>query len=500
MIATQELSQAVGVRPACTALNMARATFYRRRERMVVTPVTVAPDAATLDAVTSPPLTLMLPPSPWSPPLSPRKPSPRALSSVEVATIRTLLNSEKYQDRAPREVYAAELDAGRYHCSVRTMYRILTQDQATRERRDQLRHPNYQKPELLATGPKQLWTWDITKLCGPGKGEYFQLYVILDAFSRYVVGWMLARYESQDLAARLISETVAKEGVVESELTLHSDRGPAMKSHGVAQLLATLGITKSHSRPHVSNDNPFSESQFKMLKYCPEFPDRFESFEHGLAFCRKFFPWYNDEHYHSGIGLLTPAMLHHGLATSVRAERARTLHAAYAAHPERFVQGLPQPPAVPTAVWINPPTKVDANVGEVGETVSTSNANVSAVSESCESAEVALPEGALRAVERAPETDIVRAQETDVACAPEKRLSEAVGLRKPAMLLAHPWLEYPLLSCVPAELKSDSSSVEENTSAASPPQHPLDTLVMPDKILGVWGLAPRAAGPAPHTK
>jgi putative transposase len=431
MIATGELGQQVGLRQACAALNVSRATFYRRRERSAA-PQPRPPQAAT---------------------------SPRGLSGDEITAVRALLNSERYQDRAPREVYAAELDAGRYHCSVRTMYRILSKDHATRERRNQLRHPDYAKPELLAQGPNQLWTWDITKLLGPRKGEYFHLYVILDAFSRYVVGWMLAHCESAELAARLIRETVDKEGVLESQLTIHSDRGPAMKSQGVAQLLASLGVAKSHSRPHVSNDNPFSESQFKTLKYCPEFPDRFATFAQALEFCRKFFLWYNDEHYHSGIGLLTPAMLHRGTATAVREKRVRTLHAAYAAHPERFVQGLPMPAELPTAVWINPPSKVNA------------------VDESCG--------------EALPHSE--RALKTDLVCAQEKRLPETVGLRKPEAPLAHPWPDYPSLSCVPAELKSVSSSVEENTAAAAPPQHPLDTLAMPPKILGVWGQAPSAA-------
>ena len=244
MMATQELSQAVGVRPACAALGVARATFYRQRDGH--TRASAGTAAGVFAA--------------------------GAESCEERNAVRSLLSSEPFCDRAPREVYAAELDAGRYHCSVRTMYRILQQDQSSRERRNQLRHPHYQKPELLATGPNQVWSWDITKLLGPQKWTYYYLYVILDIFSRYVVGWLLAHRESADLARRLIRETVVKQGVVEEQLTIHSDRGPSMTSHGVAQLLASLGVTKSHSRPQVSNDNPFSESQFKTLKYWPEFP------------------------------------------------------------------------------------------------------------------------------------------------------------------------------------------------------------------------------------
>ncbi len=415
MIATKELSQDVGVRPACVALGVARATFYRQRDGQAT-----------------------------SQPKPPRKArSPRALSSTERDAVRALLNSAGYCDRAPREVYAAELDAGRYHCSVRTMYRILQQDQSTRERRNQLRHPQYQKPELLATGPKQVWSWDITKLLGPQKWTYYYLYVILDIFSRYVVGWMLAHRESADLARRLIRETVVKQGVVEEQLTIHSDRGPSMTSHGVAQLLASLGVTKSHSRPQVSNDNPFSESQFKTMKYWPEFPDRFAGFEQAHSFCGRFFSWYNDEHYHSGIGLVTPAMLHYGAAARVRDERQRTLSVAYAAHPERFVQGWPAPPALPTAVWINPPPPVSA--------------------------------------------------------AQEKRLPETHCPQKPEVHLAHPWPGYPSSSCVPAELNSVSPDRRECTAADTPLQHPLDTLVMPDKILGVWGQAPREQKIIPHS-
>jgi putative transposase len=266
-----------------------------------------------------------------------------------------VLHAERFVDKAPAEVYAALLDEGRYLCSIRTMYRILHDAQEVRERRNQLRHPAYVKPQLVATGPNQVWSWDITKLLGPAKWTYYYLYVILDIFSRFAVGWMLAHRENAGLAQRLIRETLLKWNVPRDQLVVHSDRGPSMRSQTVAQLLATLGITKSHSRPRVSNDNPFSESQFKTLKYRPEFPKRFASFQHALSFCRQFFPWYNQQHYHWGLGLLTPATVHFGLADSVLAARQRVLEAAHVAHPERFVRQPPKPLPLPKAVWINPP-------------------------------------------------------------------------------------------------------------------------------------------------
>ena len=274
------------------------------------------------------------------------------------------LHSERFVDREPAEVYATLLDENTYLCSIRTMYRILHEAREVRERRDQLRHPRYHKPELLATAPNQVWSWDITKLLGPAKWTYFYLYVMLDVFSRYVVGWLLAQRESADLARRLICESCEKQGLDPTRLTIHSDRGPSMRSQSVAQLLATLGVTKSHSRPHVSNDNPFSESHFKTLKYRPEFPDRFDSQEHGLGFCRAFFPWYNDEHHHWGLGLLTPATVHFGHAPRLLDARQNTLTAAYMAHPERFVRREPQPLPLPTAVWINPPKIPSQTPGE----------------------------------------------------------------------------------------------------------------------------------------
>jgi putative transposase len=326
MKAIDELPPQVSTAAVCRSLGVPRATLYRHRRPKLPLP------AAT-----------------------PRPTPPRALSDHERQEVIDVLHSEPFADKAPAEVYATLLDRGKYLCSIRTMYRVLDSRQEVRERRDQLRHPTYHKPQLVASAPNQVWSWDITKLLGPAKWTYFHLYVILDIFSRYVVGWMLASRESEHLAERLIRETVVKEGVARDQLTIHSDRGPSMRSQTVAQLLATLGITKSHSRPHVSDDNPFSESQFKTLKYRPEFPDRFESIQHGLDFCGKFFHWQNHEHHHWGLGLLTPATVHHRQANVALARRQAVLAAAYATHPERFVRQPPQPLPLPCQVWINPP-------------------------------------------------------------------------------------------------------------------------------------------------
>jgi putative transposase len=333
MTAAENLAPHVGVSQACEALDVPRASFYRRRDRQSES----AGDASCKTRASS-----------------------RALLASEREKVRQTLYSERFMDKSPSQVFSTLLDEGQYLCSVRTMYRILEEDNASKERRNQLKRPNYTKPELLATGPNQVWSWDITKLLGPAKWKYYYLYVILDIFSRYVVGWMLAHREQADLAKRLIRETIEKHNVHEDQLIIHSDRGPSMTSHSVSQLLITLGVTKSHSRPHVSNDNPFSESQFKTMKYRPDFPCRFGSYEDSLGHCRQFFDWYNDEHYHSGIGLMTPASLHYGQAPKVVASRQRALQSAYAAHPERFVNGVPKPPELPSAVWINPPSKDDA--------------------------------------------------------------------------------------------------------------------------------------------
>jgi len=318
----------------CSAINLPRATFYRWRGR-------------TSGAEPRP--------------VRPRPAPPRALAPEERQQVLDQLHSDRFVDKSPGEVCATLLDEGQYLCSPRTMYRILASAQEVRERRDQLKHPVYTKPELLATGPNQVWSWDITKLLGPEKWTYFYLYVIIDIFSRYVVGWMVATRESAALASRLVWETCLKQGLPnDHNLIIHSDRGAPMKSKLLAQLLADLGITKSFSRPQVSNDNPFSESHFKTLKYHPGFPGRFGCIEDARGHCGPFFDWYNDEHRHSGIEMLTPAMLHYGRADEILAARYNVLQAAYLARPERFVKGEPRVAQAPTAVWINPPGTVPA--------------------------------------------------------------------------------------------------------------------------------------------
>ena len=327
MDAVDQLAVTVGIAEACRVLGVPRSSHYRARQARIA-----------------------------SPPLPRERPVPtRALSAEERTTVREVLNSPRFQDCAPREVYATLLDEATYLCSWRTMYRILAAADEVRERRDQLRRPTYTKPELLATRPRELWSWDITKLKGPTKWTYYYLYVILDVFSRYVVGWMISERETAELAEAFIAETCAKEGVCPKQLTLHADRGSAMTSKSVAQLLADLGVTKTHSRPHVSNDNPYSEAQFKTLKYRPDYPAQFGSAADARGWARPFFQWYNHEHHHSGIGLLTPATVHSGQAAETIAARQHVLLAACQAHPERFVRGAPRPPALPTAVWINPP-------------------------------------------------------------------------------------------------------------------------------------------------
>jgi len=317
----------IGMTAACRALGVSRATAYRRKH----------PKA----------------------PARPRsgRASPLALSDAERDQVLEALHSERFVDASPATVYATLLDEGTYLASERTMYRLLAANDEVRERRNQLRHPAYAAPELLATGANELWSWDITKLRGPATWTWFYLYVVLDVFSRYVPGWLVAGRESAALAERLIADSVAKHEVPAGQLTIHADRGSSMRSKPVALLLADLGIAQSHSRPHVSNDNPYSEAQFKTLKYRPTFPGRFGSIEDARSFCREFFHWYNHEHRHSGIGLMTPATVHFGLAPDVQAARAATLERAYASHPERFVRGLPMPPELPAAVWINKPAE-----------------------------------------------------------------------------------------------------------------------------------------------
>lgn len=328
MLTITEIGPRLGVAPTCAAMGVARSTYYRHR---------------------------------WFGPKQPSRPTPaRALSLVERQEVLSVLHEPQFVDEAPGHVYARLLDEGRYLCSERTMYRILAENAEVRERRNQLRHPVYHKPELLATAPNQVWSWDITKLLGPVKWTYYYLYVILDIFSRYVPGWLLARVESAALAKQLIEETCLRQGIPKDRLTIHSDRGPAMTSKTVALLLSDLGVTKSLSRPHVSNDNPYSEAQFKTLKYRPGFPQRFGCEQDGRAHCRAFFAWYNTEHRHSGIGMMTPESVHYGHAPHIQAARQQTLATAYARHPERFVRRKPSPPKMQEAAWINPPKEKSA--------------------------------------------------------------------------------------------------------------------------------------------
>ena len=289
--------------------------------------------------------------------VTPRPPrrSHRRLSDEDRAAVLAVLHSDDFLDLAPPQVYARLLDQGMYLCSISTMYRLLRANQEVRERRDLARHPNYSKPELLATAPRQVFTWDIAELRGPVKGSMFHLFVMIDIFSRYVVGWMVANRENAKLAAVFIAETMRKEGIAPGQVLLHADRGKPMTAKPIVRLLDTLGVVESHSRPHVSDDNPFSEAHFKTFKYHPTFPDRFGSQEDAEAFCDTFFTAYNNEHRHSGIALLTPAMVHHGEAGNVLAARATVLATAYDLHPERFVRGKPTPEDLPPSVWINPP-------------------------------------------------------------------------------------------------------------------------------------------------
>ena len=329
------LTPTVGVVLLCRALSIPRACWYRHAR----------PDVTTAEVLA---------------PAEPDRTSPRALGSDERQAILDLLHSPRFQDRSPTEVYATLLDEGIYLASERTFYRLLADAGETIERRNQLSHPSYHQPELLAVRPNEVWSWDITKLLGPAKWTDYYLYVILDIFSRYVVGWMVAHQELAALAERLIADTIAKQNITADQLTLHADRGTSMTSKPVALLLADLGVVKTHARPHVSNDNPFSEAQFKTLKYWPGFPERFTTIEEARVFCQDFFAWYNTEHRHAGIGLMTPDAVHDGRATELHAARALVLLQAYTAHPERFVNQLPIPPPLPTAAWINPPKPTES--------------------------------------------------------------------------------------------------------------------------------------------
>ena len=325
MEATTTLSEKVGVQAACSALGLPRSTFYRHR-------------------------------SPRPPSERERPRPPLALADEERQAVLEVLHAPAFVDRSPHQIWAVLLDEAQQHlCSVRTMYRILETEGEVRERRNQLRHPHYQKPELVATAPNQVWTWDLTKLKGPVKWTYYYLYVILDLYSRYVVGWMVARREASSLAQRLIRETLVKQGIGRDELTLHADRGSSPAAKSVALLLADLGVRKSHSRPHTSNDNPFSEAQLKTLKYHPSFPERFGSLQDARGFCASFLGWYNHDHRHSSLALLTPADVHYGRGESILEQRAAVLRQAFEANPQRFKGRVPSPGALPEAVWINPP-------------------------------------------------------------------------------------------------------------------------------------------------
>ena len=323
--AAEELSAIVGTRPACRALGAAPATIYRRRR------------------------------PPKRKAGRPRGAPARALSTLERAVVLAELHSERFADASPAAVWATLLDEGRYLCSQRTMYRLLAGNGELRERRDQLQHPAYARPELLASAANEVWSWDITKLKGPATWSYYYLYAILDVFSRYIVGWSVQQRESGEIAKALIGQATGQQRITPGSLTVHADRGSSMTSKPVAFLLADLGVTRTHNRPYTSTDNPYSEAHFKTLKYRPAFPERFGSIEEARAFCREFFAWYNHEHRHSGIGLMAPAAVHHGRAKEIHEARARVLTRAYARTPERFVARPPRPPELPTAAWINKP-------------------------------------------------------------------------------------------------------------------------------------------------
>ena len=330
MVAIEAVTTTGEIAALCLSVGLARATLYRRRQPARTPTPTV------------------------------RAASSRALVPAERHAVLDVLHSERFVDQSPAEVHATLLDEQTYLCSTRTMYRVLAAADEVRERRAQARHPAYAKPELVATAPNQIWSWDITKLKGPIPYLYYSLYVILDLFSRYVVGWMVAAHENARLAQRLIEATCLKQGIGPHQLTIHADRGAPMRSKLVAELFADLSIGASHSRPRVSNDNPFSEAQFRTFKYRPEFPDRFGSIEHARHIGHHLFTWYNDAHHHSGLTYLTPADVHQGRAATRLEVRHHTRLAAYDAHPERFVQGPPRLETLPHAVWINPPAKTTA--------------------------------------------------------------------------------------------------------------------------------------------
>lgn len=317
---------------ACDSLSLSRATYYR-------------------DVNSRP-----------SPASAPRSVHPSSLTLVEQQQVIAELNSDRFSDIAVSQVHATLLDEGRYLCSKSTMYRLLNANEMLKERRRLTPRTHYPRPELLATGPNQVWSWDITKLKGPVKWSYFYLYVILDIFSRMVVGWLVAERERSDLARELIEECCIRQGIQRDQLTLHADRGSSMQSKPVAHLLADLGVTKSHSRPYVSDDNPFSESNFKTLKYRPDFPDRFGSIEDSRKLCRDFFPWYNNEHHHSGISMLSPSDVHYGRGQEILAARHATMMKAFTANPRRFNGHVPKPQELPKEVWINRPVREEVRL------------------------------------------------------------------------------------------------------------------------------------------
>ncbi len=322
------LAEQIGLKRACEALGVPRSSLYAAQK-----------------------------PRPARP-RAPRPPSPRRLSPAERETVRDVLNSEPFADQAPREVYATLLDdEQQYLCSVSTMYRVLAENSEVRERRAQRRHPVYGPPRLVATAPNQVWTWDITKLPGPAKWAWFCLYVVLDLFSRFVVGWLIAARESVALAEQLLAESYLRQGVVAGQLAVHSDRGAPMTAKPLGLLFTDLGITPSLARPRTPDDNPFSEAQFKTVKYHPSFPERFGGLADARAWGQQLFTWYNHEHHHTALGLMTPAAVHQGQALELYQTRQLTLSQAFRAHPERFVRGMPRPPALPTEAWINRPDK-----------------------------------------------------------------------------------------------------------------------------------------------
>lgn len=326
MNAATSLVEDLGARAACVGMGIARASYYRAQQSL----------------------------TPQHTVRQPRR-SPLALSAEEREEVMDVLHSPEYVDVAPHTVYAMLLDAGTFMASVSTFYRILRATSGTRPRRDQLVHPAYARPELLATKPCEVWSWDITKIKGPVKSAHFHLYVILDIFSRYVVGWMIADCESDALAETLIGHTCDNEGIARDQLTLHADRGAAMRSKLVADLLVDLGVAKSHSRPYTSDDNPYSEAQFKTMKYRPDFPERFDSLAQARAYCKTFFAWYNYDHRHSGIGYMTPAAMHTGVAAIIHEQRTHVLQNAFEKHPNRFKHRRPKPPIMPNEAGINMP-------------------------------------------------------------------------------------------------------------------------------------------------